>query len=1550
MTSLSTRFRLAGLIAFLVVVNSVRADDVLLDSTFTWPRFFDDSVTYTVKIVSTPRAVSGGYQLSDAGGDVENFNVDNNGKITSNAGSVSPDGYMVTYTFQKDYGLDYNEGGAIYAGDFIPPSPYTDPTGHPPRSYDFQVNGPAVQSGVNFKAGPAPEKLSTEFTWNQFPSVPPPAYFWPDTDPQHVPVNNMVRVTFSLDPRPDQSLPPCNASGCTACLHMAGYSFDMLRAGLRMNDTPVSYSVPKGPAVAFSITYNQRDVGQLSSLPVSNVGRNWTYNWLSYIVGNADVSPAVQRFAGGGGLENYIGLQCTVPYGDSSGSHRPGTFAPERQSRAVLNWDPANHRYLRTLPDGSYEVYAQVVNSDGTPYYLLTKSVDAQQNAITLAYDGLSRLISVTDAIGQVTTLTYDLASDPMAITAVTDPFGRKAKLNYQGGNLVSSIDPLNIVSAYTYDGTNFLNSLSTPYGTTTFSTDSDDEHQAIQATNPLGQTERAELRFNSVSAIADSEANVPSATGLIYLNSGLSSYNTYYWNRKAYTATPDYTKAHIWHWLVGSNGLTNVASSEKKALEGRVWMSYQGQTDAGYIPDEALNSVAVTARVLDDGTTTQHSYASYNSTGLITQSIDPIGRTTNYAYASNGIDLTQVSQANGSGQDVLSAMTYNGQHEPLTTTNASGRVTTMTYNGAGQLASLTDAKSETSTLAYDGNGYLTSVTGPVAGATTSYTYDSVGRVHTVTDSEGYTTTASYDNFDRLVKTTYPDGTSDQTLYDDPSAPLDVAHTIDRQGRVTTNKYDAIRELIQTTDPQGRSTKYGWCTCGGLATLTDANGHVTTWNLDLEGRVGCKVYADSSEIDYSYETTTSRLAGMQDAVGNATTYTYNVDNTLASSAYAYTPASGVAATPNVSFSYDPVYNRVTSMVDGSGSTSYGYNVVPANAAASPVTGAGRLASVSTPIAGSAATVAYSYDELGRVTGRSVDGATTNANNVGTTFDSLGRVTGVSNALGSFGSTYVDTTSRLAEVTYPNGQKSDYSYFGNTGDQRLQEIKNYVWGMFSNTPLSKFDYTYNPVGTIATWAQQADNNSAATYALGYDGADQLTSAVQTAASTTVSSNAYAYDPAGNRLAETTLSGTTAGQFNALNQLLSYGASGTQTVAGNTSAAVTSVTVNAVPATVSNQTNFTASVPLPSGTNVVSVVAQPVTGSTTTQRYQIVASGTANTALTYDANGNTLTDENGNHYQWDALNRLAKITYPSTAYTTFAYDGLSRRIQIAEYDATGSHALTSTKNYLWIGSEMAEERDASNTVTKRFFPQGEQQGGTSYYYTRDHLGSVREMTNSSGAIVARYDYDPYGRTTLVSGTNLSDFQYAGMYMHQTSGLNLTYFRAYDPTVGRWLSRDPYIDEDGDDAEIALGPNLYQYVLNSPIDYYDPLGLDGVNDMTNPAPPPGITLTPGHETLPPGSGPTVPNIMPFLENPFVQDVLATVLMPEGPGEAMDIASLRSLFRIGKRVRCNSVKEAKEAAQMASPVKKAVKHMKGEGGPHYHPAGPNGKPLNHDHYYFPE
>jgi RHS repeat-associated protein len=181
-----------------------------------------------------------------------------------------------------------------------------------------------------------------------------------------------------------------------------------------------------------------------------------------------------------------------------------------------------------------------------------------------------------------------------------------------------------------------------------------------------------------------------------------------------------------------------------------------------------------------------------------------------------------------------------------------------------------------------------------------------------------------------------------------------------------------------------------------------------------------------------------------------------------------------------------------------------------------------------------------------------------------------------------------------------------------------------------------------------------------------------------------------------------------------------------------------------------------------------------------------------------------------------------------------------------------SVTSTKQLVWCpgDAQPCEERDASNNVTKRYYPQGMRIGSTNYYYTRDHLGSIRELTNGSGAVQTRYDYDPYGRRTRLTGTLDADFGFTGHYYHQPSGLHLALYRAYNADLGRWISRDP-IGERG-------GVNLYAYITNDPLNGIDPLGLDALSNfpftflhfldqysqMRNPKQPPPMTDANGNK----------------------------------------------------------------------------------------------------------
>jgi RHS repeat-associated protein len=61
---------------------------------------------------------------------------------------------------------------------------------------------------------------------------------------------------------------------------------------------------------------------------------------------------------------------------------------------------------------------------------------------------------------------------------------------------------------------------------------------------------------------------------------------------------------------------------------------------------------------------------------------------------------------------------------------------------------------------------------------------------------------------------------------------------------------------------------------------------------------------------------------------------------------------------------------------------------------------------------------------------------------------------------------------------------------------------------------------------------------------------------------------------------------------------------------------------------------------------------------------------------------------------------------------------------------------------------------------------------------------------------------------------DFGFTGYYYHATSGLYLSATRAYNPNLGRFISRDP--------SGESSGLNLYAYCADNPIDFADPSGL--------------------------------------------------------------------------------------------------------------------------------
>jgi len=727
-------------------------------------------------------------------------------------------------------------------------------------------------------------------------------------------------------------------------------------------------------------------------------------------------------------------------------------------------------------------------------------------------------------------------------------------------------------------------------------------------------------------------------------------------------------------------------------------------------------------ARTLEDGTTQLYQFE-YNSIGNPTKAIDPVGREFTLVYDTNEVDLIEIRQTRAGQNELLLRVTYDPQHNPLTITDAGRQTTTFTYNSRGQVLTATNPRGDTTTYSYDSNGYLLAVDGPLPGTndTTRFTYDTVGRLRTATDPDGYTLTLDYDAIDRLTRVTYPDSTYESITYN----RLDPEVLRDRAGRETRLTYDSLRQLIAVQDPLGQVTRFDWCGCGGLDAMIDPMGRMTRWVRDLQGRVSAKLYADGSQIQYSYDTATGWLKSIRDEQNQITKFDYNLDGTLQEKSFLNAPMT----TPAVRLTYDPNYRRLLTMEDGAGVTSYSYNPITGNS----LPGAGSLASVDGPLPND--TITFAYDELGRLVDRQINGVGSRWN-----WDPAGRLTQLTNSLGSFGFTYDGASLRLATMNFPNGQHSVFSYFPNQKDQLLQQITHFKP---DSTLLSRFSYDYNPLRQVTQHTQELAGTSALQWTFGYDGADRLTNAVATQAGATAEAHSWKFDALGNRTDETGLTAGNTTSYNALNQVVAL-------------------------------------------TNAPSPPRS---------------------------------------YEWDAEGRMVAFTQ-ATHRTEFSYDGYGRRTRIVEKE---NGSVISDHRYVWCAFDLCEERDASGAlVLKRFSTHGVRaENGAdipagAYFVTRDGLESVREFTDASGAVRSDYAYTPFGQRTRIVGDLDSDFGFASQFLHRPSGLGLAVYRAYDPTLGRWLSRDPL--GEGDDL------NLYGYAYNDPVNYFDPLGLqNSANKLT-------------------------------------------------------------------------------------------------------------------------
>ncbi len=238
--------------------------------------------------------------------------------------------------------------------------------------------------------------------------------------------------------------------------------------------------------------------------------------------------------------------------------------------------------------------------------------------------------------------------------------------------------------------------------------------------------------------------------------------------------------------------------------------------------------------------------------------------------------------------------------------------------------------------------------------------------------------------------------------------------------------------------------------------------------------------------------------------------------------------------------------------------------------------------------------------------------------------------------------------------------------------------------------------------------------------------------------------------------------------------------------------------------------------------------------------------ASASFTYDLNGN-LTGDGRRTFAYDDADQLKAVQVAGSWRSEFQYDGLGRRRITREYVwASGNWNLASEVRYVYDHRVVLQERDGANvpqvTYTRGADLSGRLQGAGGIggllartdnrllavnapdahaYYSADGGGNITALVDGRQQVVARYRYDPFGNLLGLAGplAEVNPYRFSSKEVHAASGLYAYGFRFYDPSLQRWLNRDPLGE--------AGGINLYGFVGNSPLSRVDPWGLEDLDD---------------------------------------------------------------------------------------------------------------------------
>ena len=1203
----------------------------------------------------------------------------------------------------------------------------------------------------------------------------------------------------------------------------------------------------------YTITYNgNKEHSRITSIEDTAAGRvvTYAYNGDFQLVSATSVSGGTESYEydGKGRLckitNCYDEMTDQIVYNDNgsvnwltnaSGLKQVYTYDKTQKQTGLKEYD--GDTLVKTYTynyDEKYAVKTNTVETDGQTYEVdkitynmvdgenkydeMSESVDIMGNTTKYERDTNGNVIKTINADGTYTLANYN---DKNSVIAEVDESGNATIKAYDSNGTrllkeATSLHPLsqtdiNTVTADNFDPVKYLAANEASYAITSHEYYADSYVSGIAGliratTDPEGNVTEYDYYkdgvgkglvksktlkdgntvVNTVSYEYNAQLQVSKETTSFDISKNLYSVKEYEYDKfNNVTVTRDYG--------TGSTPATTVAEYDLLSRKTAEYApNYSADKSHGslttYYPDGNKKSETDA-----EGNVTSYVYDAY---GQVIKKTNPDGTMNLTAYdglqrekatyflgSENGTKqiLTKTSyEFAGYNFDIYSALDASASHscKGLKTT----KTTYITENKQVISEMLTDIKEHTIYEKTNGETKRTSA------------YYANGQLARQTDALGNITKYEYGYLNKVTKTYTPfntksDGSVNYSVtenqYDKNGNVTLAKQTVQKQDSdtvkysVTENQYNAQGLLTQVTLSDGTSngekniTKYFYNNAGiqtkmytGLNSTNDSDYMTTNYEYDAWGHL----VRTTDSTGYNSGATTYDLNGnaltVTDANGNVTTNTYDALNRVLT---ANTICSDTSKNVSKSYVYDNM-GRVRSKTANEVQTSYQYD---------------NLGRVYQELS-EKSFKGYFYEGISQYAKEQLVGINhqTMYSSTQYEYDAEMRIAQVKES-GNLTATYTyDANGNKVSETLANGVVSTYSYNGCNKVTKLVTKS-------GNSDISSYEYSYYLDGSDACKVRN-ENGTIETTSYDYDGLKRLTRE-SISNGKTADTYSYEYDDYGNR-----------------SKMVANGSEEYETVYDYTVNGKYTALLQKEIKTVEETSNATISDGLAiSPTDLITSTAADAK--------------TEETAYSYDANGNQITKTAEGKTEtntYDGLNQLIGFTDgETTASYKYNADGLR----------TSKTIDGKTINHIWDGNkQIVVDMDDSDWYSAEVYVRGtnllakfsKQSGNvkTDYqYYTQNAHGDVVNLTDSTGAITKSYKYDAFGVEQNVDDADDNAFRYCGEYYDSESGTIYLRARYYDPTIGRFISRDSVTGENTD----PLSLNLYTYCHNNPILGVDPSG---------------------------------------------------------------------------------------------------------------------------------